>query len=186
MKKAFTFFVILIVVMPLMAASELSVYYTIDDVPSSAWKSGPPTSMELGNSITGEQELSQGESESANTFYAVVKTSSQSAENISLTVTPLDLVIDGTTYYYPMTVAVESTTYEAGESGGVTPVSGSTVTRDSETINTESVTIDLNESAEHVMKQRLVSNKVTITLGSEGDRVAGKYDGTLTLKVDGQ
>lgn len=185
MKKAFTFFVILIVVMPLMAASELSVYYKIEDVPSSAWKIVPPTSMELGDSITGEKELSQGESAN-NTFYAVVKTSSQSPENISLTVTPLDLVIDGTTYYYPMTVAVESTTYEAGESGGVTPVSGSTVNRDSVTINTDAADINLNESAEHVMKQRLVSNKVTITLGSEGDRVAGKYDGTLTLKVDGQ
>ena len=186
MKKAFTFFVILIVVMPLMAASELSVYYTIEDVPSSVWTRESPTSMELGDPITGEQELSQGESESANTFYAVVKTSSQSAENISLTVTPLDLVIGETTYYYPMTVSVESTTYEAGESGGVIPVSGSTVTRDSVTINTEAAEINLNESSEHVMKQRLVSNKVTITLGSEGDRVAGEYDGTLTLKVDGQ
>ena len=56
---------------------------------------------------------------------------------------------------------------------------------DSETKKIESVELQRNVAVD-IDGKPLVSNKVTITLGSEGDRVAGKYDGTLTLKVDGQ
>ena len=171
--------IIVIAILPLAAIDLgekiLAITHEVEGVNESAWLKSVPSNVqvELGNGISGDQPVKSedelGYSEDDNTFYAVVRTNSPNAAQVSLTVSPLSMTANGETYYYPMGLIIN-------DAENQTPVDKQNIT----------VSEGLSETEDHDDSLRIFSNKIQIVLNPTGNEVAGKnYRAELKFTVSG-